>query len=89
MTDQLDRICTSIERDPQSIGRSIGVFVEPDSSRLAEQLDLGVPITGSTAQIIDTLAGFADVGVTRVEIHPLPHTMDALEKLAPVYEALT
>lgn len=89
MTEQLDRICTSIGRDPQSIGRSVGVFVEPDSSDLAERLDLGVPITGSVAQIVDTLSGFADVGVTRVEIHPLPHTMDALEKLAPVYEALT
>jgi hypothetical protein len=89
MTDQLDRICTSVGRDPQSIGRSIGVFVELGPSGLAERLGLGVPITGSTTQIIDTLAGFADVGVTRVEIHPLPHTLDALESLAPVYEALT
>ena len=89
MTEQLDQICVSIDRDPASIGRSIGVFVEPDSSGLAERLDLGVPITGSIGQITDTIAGFADVGVTRVEIHPLPHTMDALEKLAAVYEALT
>jgi alkanesulfonate monooxygenase SsuD/methylene tetrahydromethanopterin reductase-like flavin-dependent oxidoreductase (luciferase family) len=89
MTDQLDRICVDIGRDPLSIGRSVGVFVEPDPSGLAERLDLGVPITGSVGQIIDTIAGFADVGVTRVEIHPLPHTMAVLEKLAPVYEALT
>lgn len=89
MTEQLDRICADVDRDPASIGRSVGVFVEPDSSGLAERLDLGVPIAGSTEQIIDTIAGFADVGVTRVEIHPLPHTMDALEQLAPVYEALS
>ena len=29
MTEQLDQICVSIDRDPASIGRSIGVFVEP------------------------------------------------------------
>jgi hypothetical protein len=89
MTGQLDRICANAGRDPRSIGRSVGVFVEPDSSGMAERLGLGLPITGSVGQIIDTIGGFADVGVTRVEIHPLPHTMDALEKLAPVYEALT
>lgn len=89
MTEQLDRICEGVDRDPQSIGRSVGVFVEPDSSGLAERLDLGLPITGSVGQIIDTIAAFADVGVTRVEIHPLPHTIDALERLAPIYEALT
>jgi alkanesulfonate monooxygenase SsuD/methylene tetrahydromethanopterin reductase-like flavin-dependent oxidoreductase (luciferase family) len=89
MTEQLDRICANVDRDPRSIGRSVGVFVEPDSSGMSERLGLGLPITGSVRQIIDTIGGFADVGVTRVEIHPLPHTMDALEKLAPVYEALT
>jgi hypothetical protein len=36
----------------------------------------------------ETIAGFADVGVTRVEIHPLPHTIEALEQLAPVFAAL-
>jgi alkanesulfonate monooxygenase SsuD/methylene tetrahydromethanopterin reductase-like flavin-dependent oxidoreductase (luciferase family) len=89
LTEQLDQICVRVDRDPASIGRSIGVFVEPESSGLAQRLHLGVPITGSIGQIVDTIASFVDVGVTRVEIHPLPHTMDALEKLAPVYEALT
>jgi hypothetical protein len=65
------------------------VFVEPDATGLAERLDLGAPITGSVGQIVDTVAAFEAVGVTRVEIHPLPHTIDVLDKLAPVYEALT
>lgn len=89
MTEQLDRICASIGRDPASIGRSVGVFVEPDATGLAERLDLGAPITGSVGQIVDTVAAFEAVGVTRVEIHPLPHTSEVLDKLAPVYEALT
>jgi alkanesulfonate monooxygenase SsuD/methylene tetrahydromethanopterin reductase-like flavin-dependent oxidoreductase (luciferase family) len=89
MTKQLDKICAAIQRDPASIGRSVGVFVEPGRSGLAAALDLGVAITGSIDQITETVAGFADVGVTRVEIHPLPHTVEALEQLAPVFAALT
>jgi alkanesulfonate monooxygenase SsuD/methylene tetrahydromethanopterin reductase-like flavin-dependent oxidoreductase (luciferase family) len=89
LTEQLDAICAEMDRDPASIGRSVGVFVEPTRCGMADTLDLGVPITGSVAQITETIAGFADVGVTRVEIHPLPHTIEAVEELAPVFAALT
>jgi alkanesulfonate monooxygenase SsuD/methylene tetrahydromethanopterin reductase-like flavin-dependent oxidoreductase (luciferase family) len=89
MTLQLDRICDGIGRDPASIGRSVGVVVEPGSDRSAEETGFGVPITGSLDQITDTIAGFADVGVTRVEVHPWPQTIDVLEQLAPVFANLT
>jgi len=89
MIAQLDRICADLERDPSSLGRSVGVFVEPGASRSAEAMGLGVPITGSTGQITDTVAGFASIGVIRVEVHPWPHTVDALEQLAPVFADLT
>ena len=88
MTEQLDLICDGIGRDPASIGRSVGVIVEPGTERSAEALGFGVPITGSTDQITDTIAGFAEVGVSRVEIHPWPQTIDVLEQLAPVYANL-
>jgi alkanesulfonate monooxygenase SsuD/methylene tetrahydromethanopterin reductase-like flavin-dependent oxidoreductase (luciferase family) len=89
MTNQLDRICDGIGRDPASIGRSVGVIVEPGSERSAEETGFGVPITGSVEQITDTIAGFADVGVTRVEVHPWPQTIDVLKQLAPVFATLT
>lgn len=89
MTDQLDRICVGIGRDPASIGRSVGAIVEPGAERSAEATGFGVPITGSVEQITDTIAGFADVGVTRVEVHPWPQTIDVLEQLAPVFANLT
>jgi alkanesulfonate monooxygenase SsuD/methylene tetrahydromethanopterin reductase-like flavin-dependent oxidoreductase (luciferase family) len=89
MTEQLDRICEAIGRDPASLGRSVGVFVEPGGSGLAQALDLGVPISGSSGQITDTIAAFESVGVTRVEIHPLPQTLDTVEQLAAVFSALT
>jgi alkanesulfonate monooxygenase SsuD/methylene tetrahydromethanopterin reductase-like flavin-dependent oxidoreductase (luciferase family) len=88
MTAELDRICESIGRDPASIGRSVGVIVEPGPERTAEKTGFGVPITGSVEQITDAIAGFRDVGVTRVELHPWPQTIDVLEQLAPVLENL-
>jgi alkanesulfonate monooxygenase SsuD/methylene tetrahydromethanopterin reductase-like flavin-dependent oxidoreductase (luciferase family) len=89
MTEQLDRICEGIARDPASIGRSVGVFVEPGEAKLAEATGFGVAITGSIDQITDTIASFAEIGVTRVEIVPWPHTLDTLEQIAPVFANLT
>jgi len=89
MTDQLDRICDGIGRDPASIGRSVGVIVEPGPDRSAKAAGFGVPISGSVEQITETIAGFDDVGVTRVEVHPWPQTIDVLDQLAPVFAHLT
>ena len=89
MTDALDLMCEGIDRDPATIGRSVGVFVEPGDANVAEAIGLGVAITGSTNQIVDLLMGFAGAGVTRVEIFPYPNTLDTLELLAPVLAAVT
>ncbi len=68
MTAQLDRMCEDIGRDPGSIGRSVGVIVEPGDAKVAESIGFGVAITGSVDQIVDAIAGVASVGVTRVEL---------------------
>lgn len=88
LTRALDQICESIGRDPASISRSVGVFVEPGEAKVAEGLGFGTCITGSSDQIIETLAGFASAGVTRVEIVPYPNTIETLEILTPVLSAL-
>jgi alkanesulfonate monooxygenase SsuD/methylene tetrahydromethanopterin reductase-like flavin-dependent oxidoreductase (luciferase family) len=88
MTEQLDRICEGIGRDPATIGRSIGVWVEPGDAKLVEATGFGVAITGSVEQIAETIARFTEVGVTRVEVMPWPPTIDTLEQLAPVFAML-
>jgi hypothetical protein len=88
MTAQLDQICDQLGRDPASIGGSAGVIVEPGHERSAEAAGLGVPISGSVEQITEAIAGFADVGVTRVEVHPWPQTIAVLDQLAPVFTQL-
>lgn len=88
MTHQLDQICEEVGRDPASIERSVGAVVEVGTGRAAEELGLGVPITGSIDQITETVAGFRDVGVTRVEIMPWPPTLDSVEQLEPLFAHL-
>lgn len=89
MLNQLDGICGEAGRDPSTLGRSIGVFVETTDDHSAEEIGLGVPIAGSSTRIAETIAGFGDLGVTRVEINLWPPSPAALEAFAPVLEALT
>lgn len=85
LTAQLDQLCEDAGRDPNSIGRSVGVFVEPGETKLAEASGLGEAITGSTDHITETIARFATVGVTRVEVMPWPPTTNTIEQLASVF----
>jgi alkanesulfonate monooxygenase SsuD/methylene tetrahydromethanopterin reductase-like flavin-dependent oxidoreductase (luciferase family) len=86
--EQLDAICAEQGRDRASLGRSIGVIVEPLHEHDAEEMGLGVPITGSADEIAATLRRFGGMGVTRLEIMPWPQTPASLEALAPVLQVL-
>jgi alkanesulfonate monooxygenase SsuD/methylene tetrahydromethanopterin reductase-like flavin-dependent oxidoreductase (luciferase family) len=87
LIEQLDRVCDETGRDPASIGRSIGVFVDPGDAKHAEATGFGEAITGSIDQIVDTIGQFASIGVTRVEIIPWPPTAEVVESLAPLVAA--
>lgn len=88
MLQALDQACADVGRDPASLGRSIGVVVEPTDESGAEAADMGVPIRGSTAEIADTFRAFAGMGVTRVELWLWPGTGRVVEAMAPVLAAL-
>jgi alkanesulfonate monooxygenase SsuD/methylene tetrahydromethanopterin reductase-like flavin-dependent oxidoreductase (luciferase family) len=79
----LEAICEELDRDPASIGRSVGVVVNA-----VERLERPDVISGSADEIADTFRAFRDGGFTRVEIMFSPGTMAALEALVPVLELL-
>jgi alkanesulfonate monooxygenase SsuD/methylene tetrahydromethanopterin reductase-like flavin-dependent oxidoreductase (luciferase family) len=84
MLRQLDEVCLEVGRDPSTIGRSIGVWVEPTDEHGAEAEDQGVPITGSAAEIADTIRAYAAMGLTRLELMLWPLTLGAVAAMAPV-----
>lgn len=80
----LDAICAEEGRDPATIGRSVGVLVNP-VERLEDRPDV---LSGSAEEIADGFRAFRDAGFTQVEIMFSPGTMAALEALVPVLELL-
>jgi alkanesulfonate monooxygenase SsuD/methylene tetrahydromethanopterin reductase-like flavin-dependent oxidoreductase (luciferase family) len=80
--ESLDAICAELGRDPATIGRSVGVSVQPLDP--AGKRPDGV--SGSSEEIADAFRSFRDGGFTRLEIMLGPGTMEALDALAPVVE---
>lgn len=83
MVGRLDQACADVDRDPGTLERSIGVHVEPTDDHGAEAAGLGIPISGSPAEIAATITGFREIGVTRVELILWPGTVGALDALEP------
>lgn len=84
MVERFEEACTEVGRDPASVGRSIGVFVVPTELHDSVETGFGVPITGSPAEIAETIARFGDIGVTRVEFMLNPNTEDTLGAIEQV-----
>ncbi|NNC91694.1 MAG: LLM class flavin-dependent oxidoreductase [Acidimicrobiia bacterium] len=88
MVARLDQACAKADRDPGTLERSVGVHVEPTDERVAEAAGLGISISGSPAEIAETIAGFRAIGVTRVELMLWPGTVDSLDALGPAIELI-
>jgi alkanesulfonate monooxygenase SsuD/methylene tetrahydromethanopterin reductase-like flavin-dependent oxidoreductase (luciferase family) len=82
--EALAAICADVERDPATIGRSVGVVVLP----LEGAGFRASAISGSADEIADAIRSFRDGGFTRLEIMLNPGTMEALDALAPVVELI-
>ena len=83
MLGRLEEVCLAVGRDPGTLRRSVGVFVEPTDERSAEETGLGVPITGSPGKIAEAIARFGEIGATRVELVLWPGTEDSLDAIEP------
>lgn len=90
-TDLLDLVSSTCEkqgRDPGSLGKSIGVFVEMTDEALVEAMGMGSPIGGSAEDVVEIIHEFASMGVTMLELLPSPFNEESLERLAEVVELL-
>ena len=76
----LDAICAELGRDPASIGRSVGVLVDPLQAAGAQPH----AISGSPDEIAEAVRSFRDAGFTRLEIMLTPGTPEAFDALLPL-----
>ena len=88
MLARLEEACVDVGRDPDTLGRSIGVFVEPTDDRSVEESGFGIPITGSPAEIAETISRFEEIGATRVELVLWSGTEESLNAIAPAIDLL-
>ena len=91
MLQMVDEACEQAGRDPNSIGRSIGISLVPggftaprDEAEWRSTAGVTDPITGSPEQIAEAVQGFADLGVTNLELMVSPNEPEALEAAAEV-----
>lgn len=80
----LEAICAELGRDPATIGRSVGIWTRPLEASGARASAL----SGPPEEIADSIRAFRASGFNQVELMYLPATMEALEALAPVVEAI-
>ena len=80
----LEGICAELDRDPSSIGRSVGAWVRPLEPAGVRPSSL----SGSPDEITEAVRSLRAAGFNQVELMYLPGTMEALEALAPVVEAI-
>jgi alkanesulfonate monooxygenase SsuD/methylene tetrahydromethanopterin reductase-like flavin-dependent oxidoreductase (luciferase family) len=78
----LEAICAETGRDPASIGRSVGMYVDA-TLPAGTKANL---LSGSAQEIADAVRSFREAGFTQVELMLNPGTMAALDALAPVVE---
>lgn len=88
MIDSLNSICVDVGRDPDSLGKSIGVVVAPPDTEPTGWLADVAPITGSVGQIAEKFMQFADMGCTRLEVLAGGGQDETTEGLAPVIAAI-
>ncbi|MFZ0013036.1 MAG: LLM class flavin-dependent oxidoreductase [Acidimicrobiia bacterium] len=88
LLQEFEGICEELGRDPESIGKSIGVVVAPPGKEPVGFFAEYEPIQGSVDQIVHTFGRFAEMGCTRLELVAAGDQDETIEGLAPVIASL-
>ncbi len=89
----VDAACAAVGRDPATLGRTASVLVDfinrPETPPIHNRPHANpTAITGTPEEIAAQLRAFADEGISHVQIWTSPRTVEGIEQLAPVLEAL-
>jgi alkanesulfonate monooxygenase SsuD/methylene tetrahydromethanopterin reductase-like flavin-dependent oxidoreductase (luciferase family) len=86
---ELDRACETIERDPASLERTVGVSIRfPDADLPGPSGSREKDLTGDSAAIAAGLAAFAEAGYAHLMIWPEPMTIASVERIGDALRML-
>jgi alkanesulfonate monooxygenase SsuD/methylene tetrahydromethanopterin reductase-like flavin-dependent oxidoreductase (luciferase family) len=88
MIELVNRTCEEQGRDPDTLGKSIGVSFVPEGFEAPAEWGITEPLTGSPGAVAEQIQGFADLGVTSLELMVWPAGPAAYEKTAEIIAAL-
>jgi probable F420-dependent oxidoreductase len=91
LREVVDAACIDAGRDPSTLERTCAVLVsfEGDTSPPSSANPGGIPpLTGSPEQIATALRGFADEGISHIQVWLEPNSPAGIESFAPVLEVL-
>lgn len=88
--ERVDSACLAAGRDPSEVERTAAVLVQLPGGRGRRQGDARVapPVSGSPDEMAEALRGFAAAGIGHVQVVLDPITIDSIEAMVPVLEAL-
>jgi alkanesulfonate monooxygenase SsuD/methylene tetrahydromethanopterin reductase-like flavin-dependent oxidoreductase (luciferase family) len=81
----LEAACAEVGRDPATMGKSAGISVAPLPS---EDDPGGSALRGNAEALADAILAFDRAGFTQLEFILQPQSMEALDAMAPVIEAV-
>jgi alkanesulfonate monooxygenase SsuD/methylene tetrahydromethanopterin reductase-like flavin-dependent oxidoreductase (luciferase family) len=89
----VDAACADVGRDPATLGRTASVLVDfinrPDVSPSPDRpFATPTPIVGTPEEMAAQLRAFAGEGISHLQIWTSPRTVEGVERLGPVLEAL-
>lgn len=91
LREKVDAACRSVGRDPATLERTVAVLVQVGEGDVAQRggpVEERAPLLGSADQMADALRAFAAEGISHVQLVVEPITVQSIESLGPMLEAL-
>jgi alkanesulfonate monooxygenase SsuD/methylene tetrahydromethanopterin reductase-like flavin-dependent oxidoreductase (luciferase family) len=89
--EELERACETVGRDPATIERTATVALRLPGGSVdfcGQDMNWAGPIEGSTSEVAERVAAFGEAGISELQVYLGPATLESLEHLAEVRQAL-
>lgn len=89
--DLVDAACRDVGRDPTTLERTASIMVDLDGRRAIPASmapKTAQPLSGTPDEIAEAIRGFGALGVSHLQIYPLPNSVAGVRAFEPVLRAL-
>lgn len=87
LQSQMDEICRSMGRDPETLGRSVAVLVDFEGA-VGRPGQVHPSLVGTPRQIADEFLRYVEAGVDHLQVYPDPCTIEGFRRVAEAVDLL-